>query len=453
MPLAVVILAAGQGKRMRSTLPKVLQPLAGRPLLSHVLETARSLSPDAIHVVYGHGGEAVRKQLADAPVNWVLQAQQLGTGHAVLQAAEQLHPDQRVLILYGDVPLIMPETLQQLLEGCGPDDLALLTVELEDPEGYGRIVRDADDQVLRIVEEKDASDKQRAIHECNTGVMAAPARRLVPWLKQLRNANAQGEYYLTDVIAAAVKDGVAVNPLIADSEEEVQGVNDKVQLSMVEATYRLRQAVALMEAGVTVIDPLRLDVRGQVEAGRDVTLDVNVVLEGRVNLADNVKVGPNCLLRNVEVGFGSEIAANSVLDGCVIGAGCRIGPFARIRPDSVLADEVHVGNFVEVKKTRLGKGSKANHLTYLGDAVVGSGVNVGAGTITCNYDGVNKSVTTIGDGAFIGSGSMLVAPVTIGANATIGAGSTITSEAPAGQLTLERSRQLTVEGWQRPVKK
>ena len=453
MPLAVVILAAGQGKRMRSTLPKVLQPLAGRPLLSHVLDTASALSPAAIHVVYGHGGEAVREQLASAQVNWVQQAEQLGTGHAVLQAAPQLHPDQRVLILYGDVPLISVETLQQLLEGCGPDDLALLTVEMEDPEGYGRIVRDAHGQVQRIVEEKDASDKQRAITECNTGVMAAPAKRLVQWLKQLRNANAQGEYYLTDVIAAAVKDGVAVNPLIADSEEEVQGVNDKVQLSMVEATYRLREAVTLMEAGVTVIDPLRLDVRGKVEAGRDVILDVNVVLEGHVKLGDGVKVGPNCMLREVEVGAGTEIAANSVLEKSVIGAGCRIGPFARVRPDSVLADEVHVGNFVEVKKTRLGPGSKANHLTYLGDAVVGAGVNVGAGTVTCNYDGVNKFVTTIGDGAFIGSGSMLVAPVSIGANATIGAGSTITREAPADKLTLERSKQVTVEDWQRPVGK
>jgi len=453
MPLAVVILAAGQGKRMRSSLPKVLQPLAGRPLLAHVLETAAALEPAAIHVVYGHGGEVVREQLASAPVNWVRQAEQLGTGHAVLQAAPQLHPDQRVLILYGDVPLISAETLLQLLEGCGPDELALLTVELEDPEGYGRVIRDAHGQVQRIVEEKDASDRQRAINECNTGVMAAPARRLVQWLKQLRNANAQGEYYLTDVIAAAVRDGVAVNPLIADSEEEVQGVNDKVQLSMVEASYRLREAVALMEAGVTVIDPLRLDVRGKVEAGRDVMLDVNVVLEGRVKLGDGVKVGPNCVLRDVEIGAGTEIAANSVLEKSVIGAGARIGPFARIRPDSVLADGVHVGNFVEVKKTRLGAGSKANHLTYLGDAVVGAGVNVGAGTVTCNYDGVNKFVTTIGDGAFIGSGSMLVAPVSIGAGATIGAGSTITSEAPAGKLTLERSRQLTIEDWQRPVRK
>ncbi len=453
MPLAVVVLAAGQGKRMRSTLPKVLQPLAGRPLLAHVLETARALSPAAIHVVHGYGGEAVRRKLADAPVNWVHQAEQLGTGHAVLQAAPQLHPDHRVLILYGDVPLITADTLRQLLEGCGPDDLALLTVELEDPEGYGRIIRDASDQVLRIVEEKDASDKQRAIHECNTGVMAVPAKRLVPWLQQLRNANAQGEYYLTDVIAAAVRDGVAVNALIAAGEEEVQGVNDKVQLSMVEATYRLREAVALMEAGVTVIDPLRLDVRGKVEAGRDVTLDVNVVLEGRVKLGDNVKIGPNCVLRDVEIGAGTEIAANCVLENSVVGAGCRIGPFARIRPDSVLADEVHVGNFVEVKKTRLGAGSKANHLTYLGDAVVGSGVNVGAGTVTCNYDGADKSVTTIGDGAFIGSGTMLVAPVTIGANATIGAGSTITREAPAQKLTLARSSQVTVEGWERPVKK
>ena len=453
MPLAVIILAAGQGRRMRSNLPKVLQPLAGRPLLSHVIDTARELSPAAIHVVYGHGGDAVRERLSTAPVQWVLQADQLGTGHAVLQAAPQLHPDQRVLILYGDVPLLTPATLRQLLEGCGPDSLALLTVEMDDPSGYGRIIRDTRGRVRRIVEEEDASPRERAVRECNTGVMAVPARHLVSWLRQLRSHNAQGEYYLTDVIAAAVKDGVAISTLIVQSEDEVQGVNDKVQLSMAEATYRLRQAVALMQAGVTVIDPLRLDVRGTVEAGRDVQIDVNVVLEGRVKLGDGARIGPNCVLREVEVGPGTELLPNCVLERAVIGADCRIGPFTRIRPETVLADRVHLGNFVEVKKSRVGTGSKANHLTYLGDTEVGAAVNVGAGTITCNYDGANKFPTTIGDGAFIGSGSMLVAPVTIGANATIGAGSTITRDAPAGQLTLERSKQVTVKGWQRPKKR
>ena len=447
MPLAVIILAAGQGKRMRSDLPKVLQPLAGKPLLSHVIETACQLSPAAIHVVYGHGGEAVRNRLAAAPVEWVLQAEQLGTGHAVLQVAPKLHPEQRVLILYGDVPLLTAATLRQLLEGCGLDSLALLTVELDDPDGYGRIIRDARGRVRAIVEDKDALPKQRAIRECNTGVMAVPAGRLVPWLKKLRNANAQREYYLTDVIAAAVKDGLAVKPLLADSEDEVQGVNDKVQLSMVEATYRLRRAVELMQAGVTVIDPLRLDVRGVVDAGRDVTIDVNVVLEGRVRLADGVRIGPNCVIREADIGTGTEIAANSVIDRAVLGTDCHIGPFARIRPESVLADRVHIGNFVEVKKSTLGAGSKANHLTYLGDALVGAAVNVGAGTVTCNYDGANKSTTTIGDGAFIGSGSMLVAPV------TIGAGSTITADAPPDKLTLARTRQVTIEGWQRPKKR
>ena len=457
MPVAVVILAAGQGKRMRSKLPKVLQPLAGRPLLAHVLETAGELKPEAIHVVYGHGGDLVRERLADVPtpvpVQWVLQAEQLGTGHAVLQAAPRLLPQQRVLILYGDVPLITPETLFELLEGCGPNSLSLLTVELEDPEGYGRVIRDERGRVKAIVEDKDATTKQRAITECNTGIMAVPARHLLRWLTQLGNANSQGEYYLTDVIAAAVKDGVVVTPLPADSEEEVQGVNDKVQLSMVEASYRLSQAVDLMEAGVTVIDPLRLDVRGTVEPGSDVTLDVNVVLEGRVVLGDGVSIGPNCVIRDATIGAGTQIAANSIVERSTIGADCRVGPFARVRPESVLADQVHIGNFVEVKKTTLGAGSKANHLTYLGDAVIGAAVNVGAGTVTCNYDGVNKSTTTIGDGAFIGSGSMLVAPVTIGANATIGAGSTITREAPADKLTLERSKQTTLEGWQRPEKK
>ncbi len=456
-PLAVVILAAGQGKRMRSDLPKVLQPLAGRPLLQHVIDTARSLDPASIHVVYGHGGEQVREALKSEPVSWVLQAEQLGTGHALQQVVPHLgdrdRNGQRVLVLYGDVPLTRPSTLRQLLERARPDALALLTVMLDEPTGYGRIVRDSRGRVRRVVEQRDASKRELAIRECNTGVMVAPARSLKRWLAHLTNDNAQREYYLTDVIAMAVGERVAVEPLVAPSATEVLGVNDKAQLAEVESAYRSRQATELMLAGVTVIDPSRLDVRGTVEAGRDVTLDVNVVLEGRVKLGDRVRVGPGCIIRDSEIGSDTELFAHCVIDRALIGRSCRIGPFARFRPSSTLDDEVHVGNFVEVKNTRIGTGSKANHLTYLGDAVVGRGVNVGAGTITCNYDGANKWQTHIGDGAFIGSGSMLVAPVSVGAGATIGAGSTITSDAPERQLTLGRAKQMSVPGWQRPKKR
>ena len=456
-PLAIVILAAGAGTRMRSDTPKVLQPLAGRPLLGHVLDTARQLDPAAIHVVYGHGGEAVRAAFAGEsvggrPLGWVEQAQRLGTGHALQQALPYLQPEQMVLVLYGDVPLLTPATLRALLERAGPGSLALLTVELADPRGYGRILRDARGRVRRIVEEQDASPAQRRICECNTGVLAAPARQLAGWLRALRNDNAQGEYYLTDVIAAAVRDGVAVQPLPAQAPE-VQGVNDRLQLAQAEAAFRARQAAALLQAGVTLADPARTDVRGRVTAGRDVFIDVNAVLEGDVRLGDGVRIGPNCVIRDCSLGAGTQVQANCVLESAEIGPSCRIGPFARIRPESRLAADVHIGNFVEVKKTSLGEGSKANHLTYLGDAAVGAGVNVGAGTVTCNYDGANKWRTDIGDGAFIGSGSMLVAPVKIGAGATIGAGSTITHEAPAGELTLGRARQATIAGWHRPRKR
>jgi bifunctional UDP-N-acetylglucosamine pyrophosphorylase/glucosamine-1-phosphate N-acetyltransferase len=454
MPLSIVILAAGQGRRMNSDLPKVLQPLAGRPLLKHVIDCAHTLDAAAIHVVYGHGGDAVPTALAAEPVRWVLQAEQLGTGHAVMQAASagDIPDDHLVLVLYGDVPLIRRDTLARLVALAGPDTVAVLTLMLEDPNGYGRIVRDGAGRVVRIVEQKDASAGERDIREVNTGIMVVPARRLRRWLGALRNDNAQGEYYLTDIVAAAVAQDVPVDALVAPTVAEVLGINDKIQLAQVEAEHRRQQAEALMRAGATVVDPARLDVRGNVTVGRDVCLDVNVVLSGRVVLGDRVRIGPNCYIEDCEIGADTQVFPNCVLLQSVIGRQCNIGPFARLRPQVQLSDRVHVGNFVELKKSRVGAGSKANHLSYIGDTEVGSGVNIGAGTITCNYDGANKWLTQIGDGAFIGSGAMLVAPVKIGANATIGAGSTITREAPADKLTLARGRQATLEHWKRPVK-
>jgi bifunctional UDP-N-acetylglucosamine pyrophosphorylase/glucosamine-1-phosphate N-acetyltransferase len=453
MPLSVVILAAGQGKRMASDLPKVLQPLAGRPLLSHVVATARALGPDAIHVVYGHGGERVRAAIAGEDVRWALQAEQKGTGHALAQAMPGVPDGHVVLVLYGDVPLIRAGTLEDLVARAGPASLALLSARLPDPSGYGRVVRDAAGRVARIVEDKDANHKERAIGEINTGVMAAPAARLRAWLGALKAGNSQGEYYLTDCIGAAVRDGCAVDAVVAAAPAEVLGVNDKLQLAEAEAAHRRDRADALMRAGVTVVDPARLDVRGEARCGRDVVLDVNVILQGKVRLGDRVKVGAGCVLSDCEIGDDSELRPHCVIEGAVAGKGCVIGPFARLRPGTRLADGVHVGNFVEVKNSALGAGSKANHLTYLGDSTVGSQVNVGAGTVTCNYDGASKHRTEIGDGAFIGSGTMLVAPVSVGRDATIGAGSTITKPAPAGKLTVERSRQVTVENWKRPEKK
>jgi bifunctional UDP-N-acetylglucosamine pyrophosphorylase/glucosamine-1-phosphate N-acetyltransferase len=453
MALSIVILAAGQGKRMKSELPKVLQPLAGRPMVSHVVDCARSLDARAIHVVYGHGGEAVRALLTAERVNAVLQAEQLGTGHAVQQAMPAISDGDLVLVLYGDVPLIRRETLEQLIAQAGEKSIALLSVVLEDPTGYGRIVRNTAGNVVRIVEQKDANRKELAIREVNTGLMAVSATHLRRWLGALRNDNAQGEYYLTDVVVAAVKEGLEVNAVIAPTVSEVLGINDKVQLAEVEAAHRRERANELMRAGVTVADPARLDVRGKVTVGFDVYLDINVVLVGNVKLGNRVKIGPNCYIRDAEIGDDTELFPNCVIDTAIIGPNCRIGPFARLRPETNLQRDVHIGNFVEVKKTRIGAGSKANHLTYLGDAIIGEKVNVGAGTVTCNYDGANKSTTIIGDGAFIGSGSMLVAPVQVGANATIGAGSTVSREAPANKLTVARTRQVTVEGWKRPVKK
>jgi len=452
VPLSIVILAAGEGKRMKSAVPKVLQPLAGRPLLKHVIDTARSLEPAAVHVVYGHGGDRVREALQEERVSWMLQAQRLGTGHATMQAMPNVPDDHLTLVLYGDVPLVSGRTLAELLALAGPKQISLLTMVLDDPTGYGRIVRNARGQVQRIVEQKDASKKERAIHECNTGVMAAPARLLKNWLKSLKNDNSQQEYYLTDVIAMAVKEKVAVNPLVAASALEALGVNDKAQLAELEAAYRRQVTRDLMLAGVTVADPTRLDVRGTVTQGTDVFIDVNVVLEGNVKLGNRVRIGPNCVVRNSEVGDDTEVFASCVIDSAVIGPDCRIGPFARLRPTSTLDRGVHIGNFVEVKNSQMGADSKANHLAYVGDAHVGSRVNIGAGTIVANYDGANKHRTIIADDAHTGSNSVLVAPITVGAGATIAAGSTVTREVPAGKLTVARARQTTVEGWQRPVK-
>jgi bifunctional UDP-N-acetylglucosamine pyrophosphorylase/glucosamine-1-phosphate N-acetyltransferase len=449
-PLSIVILAAGEGKRMKSALPKVLQPLAGRALLEHVIDTARSLVPQAIHIVYGHGGERVRSTLGGAPVSWTLQAQQLGTGHALLQAMPQIPDDHRVLVLYGDVPLIGRATLLQLLELAGADALGLLTVRFDQPDGYGRVVRSARGLVQKIIEQKDATARERSIRECNTGVLVSPARRLRSWLARLTTANSQGEYYLTDVIALAVTEKVPVRALLTSQPSEVLGVNDKAQLAQLESLWRARRADELLAAGVTLADPARVDVRGTLTHGRDVFIDVNVIFEGRVTLGDRVHIGAGCVVRDSEIGADTQVHPHCVIEGAVIGPACLIGPFARLRPAATLAAEVHVGNFVEVKNSRLGAGSKANHLAYVGDAQLGSRVNVGAGTIVANYDGAAKHQTTVGDDVHTGSNSVLVAPIIVGAGATIAAGSTVTREVPPGKLTIARAAQTTVEGWHRP---
>jgi len=450
--LSVIILAAGQGKRMRSALPKVLQPLAGRPMLAHVLDTARLLDADDICVVYGHGGEAVRGALQADDVRWALQAEQLGTGHAMLQAMPGTPAGNLVLVMFGDVPLLQVSTLATLVDATRDDELLVLTVDLDDPTGYGRILRDAD-AVVGIVEEKDATGAQKAIVEINTGVMVCAAARLRQWLGRLGNDNAQGEYYLTDIIAMAVADGVAVRGIKAKNQVEVMGINDKKQLAHAERSLQARLVDELMAAGVGFADPARVDIRGKLSCGSDVFIDVNAVFEGDVTLGNGVRVESNNLIRDSRLGAGVIVHSNCHIEGAVAGDGCEIGPFARLRPGAELADNVKVGNFVEIKKSRIAEGSKVNHLSYIGDSDIGTDVNVGAGTITCNYDGVNKHRTVIGDGAFIGSGVNLVAPVAVGKDATIGAGSTITKPAPDSQLTLARARQLTVKGWKRPRKK
>jgi bifunctional UDP-N-acetylglucosamine pyrophosphorylase/glucosamine-1-phosphate N-acetyltransferase len=453
MTIEVVILAAGQGTRMKSARPKVLHEIAGRPMLAHVIATARALAPRAIHVVYGHGGEAVPQALPDAGVNWALQAEQLGTGHAVAMAMPAIGDDARVLILYGDVPLIERATLARLIECAGVDRLALLTARLSDPNGYGRIVRDAGGRVARIVEQKDANNAERAINEINTGVLAAPAVVLRRHIAALTNDNAQREYYLTDVIAKSVAEGMTVETTAPEAIEEILGVNDRFQLAYLERRYQQRIARRLMRDGVTLADPARLDVRGELDAARDVFIDVNVLIEGRVTLAEGVRIGAHCVLRDVMLGASVEVLPMSVIEGANIGAGARIGPFARIRPGTELANDVHIGNFVEIKQTQVDAGAKINHLSYVGDATIGKRVNIGAGTITCNYDGACKHRTVIEDDAFIGSDTQLVAPVTVGKGATLGAGTTLTRDAPPGELTLSRAKQQTISGWQRPVKK
>jgi len=453
MPLSIVILAAGQGTRMRSELPKVLHPLGGRPLLAHVIDSAHRLDAADIHVVIGHGAERVRSEFADAGVNWVMQDRQLGTGHAVAQAMPAIPDGNTVLVMYGDVPLIRRDTLDPLCAIAAQGFVGLLTAELEVPTGYGRILHNADGSICGIVEEKDASPAQRSIREINTGFIAAPAAKLRRWVEALDNSNAQGEFYLTDIVVRAVNDGVSVRGFTTETIEEVMGINDRAQLAAQERCYQRRQAERCMRDGITLIDPGRFDLRGTLLAGQDVIIDVNAVLEGDIRLGNRVSIGPNVVMRNVRAGDDVVILANCVIEDAVIGNAARIGPFARVRPETQLAEHTHVGNFVEIKKSDIGAGSKINHLSYIGDTTIGRDVNVGAGTITCNYDGASKHRTIIGDDVFIGSDTQLVAPVTIADGATIGAGSTITRDAPAGELTLSRAEQVTRRGWKRPVKK
>lgn len=453
MSIKTIILAAGQGTRMRSSRPKVLHEIANKALLQHVYETSQSINDNKVYIIYGHGGEAVKQSLSQLDANWLEQRLQLGTGHAVQQAIHHVEDGDTVLILYGDVPLLKAHTIQTLLKKVSATSLALLTVTLDDPTGYGRIVRDKDHAVIKIVEQKDANEGELQINEGNTGILACKGKQLKNWLSRLSNNNAQNEYYLTDIIEMAVEDGLTVETTQANSADEVLGVNNRIQLAHLERVYQLEQAQMLMEKGITLRDPNRIDVRGEfAELGQDIDVDVNVIFEGVNRIGSYVKIGPNCLIKNATLADGVEILANSVIEDAVIGADSRIGPFARLRPQTELADHVHIGNFVEVKKSTVASGSKINHLSYIGDSEIGSKVNVGAGTITCNYDGVNKFKTIIEDGAFIGSDTQLIAPVTIGKNATIGAGSTITRDAPAEQLTMSRIKQINIEGWQRPIK-
>jgi len=447
----IVILAAGQGKRMHSNLPKVLHPLAGKPLLAHVIDTARQLAPEKLIIVRGHGGDAVQACVAADDIGWAEQAQQLGTGHALAQALPQLGDAGLTLVLYGDVPLTTADTLKRLLHAAR-DGLAILTVDLAVPTGYGRIVRDGAGLVTSIVEEKDASPAQKAIREVNTGIMAMPTARLADWLGSLKNDNAQGEYYLTDTVALAVAEGLPVRTAQPVGEWEVLGVNSKVQLAELERQHQRNVADALLVAGVRLADPARIDVRGSLSHGRDVAIDVGCVFEGKVELGDAVEIGPYCVLKNVKVGAGTRIAAFCHFEDAVIGPDGVLGPYARLRPGAELGPEVHIGNFVEIKKSRIAAQSKVNHLAYIGDAEIGQRVNVGAGTITCNYDGANKFKTIIEDDVFIGSDTQLVAPVTVGRGATLGAGTTLTKDAPPDALTVSRGKQVTLSGWQRPVK-
>ena len=454
MTLTTIILAAGKGTRMCSLYPKVLHSIGGKSLLRHVYDLSEKFENNTIHVVIGHGADLVKSTFLNSSIHWVEQLQQLGTGHAVQQVAGEIDSEATVLILYGDVPLLQENTLQKLLSNVNDKTLSLLTVNLKNAMGYGRIVRDEHNQVLRIVEEKDANETEKSIKEANTGILAVQGYALKNWLAQLNNHNAQGEYYLTDIIALAVADGFTIKTCSPESENEVLGVNDKLQLAQLERVYQLHQAERIMKRGATLRDPARFDLRGHiVELGQDVEIDINVVFEGDNKIGNSVKIGANTNIKNAIIGDNVEILPNCVIENAVIGQNSRIGPFARLRPESILASDTQIGNFVDIKKSHIGQGSKVNHLSYIGDALVGRKVNIGAGTITCNYDGVNKSQTIIEDGAFIGSNTQLVAPVTVGENATIGAGSTITKDTPAGQLTLSRAKQVSVSHWQRPIKK
>ena len=454
MKLTTIILAAGKGTRMHSAFPKILHKIADRPLLEHVYDMGKQLENNQIKIVYGHGADLVRESLKHLDADWIEQKQQLGTGHAVQQVTDQIGDADTVLILYGDVPLLKLTTVQALLANVTDKSLALLTVNLSSPKGYGRIIRDFHGRVQKIVEEKDASNDEKLIKEVNTGIMAVKGDKLKSWLGQLKNNNAQGEYYLTDIIEMAVSEKIQVITNQPTSEDEVMGVNNRMQLSHLERVYQQEQAVILMEQGVTLRDPARFDLRGSIESlGQDIEIDINVILEGKNSIGNNVSIGANTRIKNSTIGDNVVILDYCVIEDAVIGANSRIGPFARLRPETVLADHVHVGNFVEIKKSDVAAKSKINHLSYIGDTTIGSNVNIGAGTITCNYDGANKFRTVIEDGAFIGSDTQLVAPVTVGKNATIGAGSTITKDTPEGQLTLSRVKQVSISGWQRPVKK
>ncbi|MCV9878880.1 bifunctional UDP-N-acetylglucosamine diphosphorylase/glucosamine-1-phosphate N-acetyltransferase GlmU [Brenneria izbisi] len=450
--MSVVILAAGKGTRMYSDLPKVLHPLAGKPMVQHVIDAAMTTGAQHVHMVYGHGGDLLKRELCDPALNWVLQAEQLGTGHAMQQAAPYFADDEDILMLYGDVPLISPSTLSRLLQAKPQGGIGLLTVKLDDPAGYGRIVRD-NGAVVGIIEHKDANEEQRRINEINTGILVANGKDLKRWLSRLNNDNAQGEFYITDIIALAAAEGNRIETVHPDRLSEVEGVNNRLQLSALECVYQLEQAQQLLLAGVMLLDPHRFDLRGELTYGRDVIIDVNVVMEGHVQLGDRVKIGAGCVIRNSIIGDDCEISPYSVLEDAVLEADCTVGPFARLRPGAELAQGAHVGNFVELKKVRLGKGSKAGHLSYLGDAEIGAGVNIGAGTITCNYDGANKHKTVIGDDVFVGSDTQLVAPVTVAAGATIAAGTTVMKDVNGAELVYNRKEQNQKAGWRRPVKK
>ncbi|MFB1478409.1 bifunctional UDP-N-acetylglucosamine diphosphorylase/glucosamine-1-phosphate N-acetyltransferase GlmU [Mannheimia haemolytica] len=450
--LSVVILAAGKGTRMYSDLPKVLHPVAGKPMVKHVIDTAKQLDAQQIHLIYGHGADLLKARLSEEPVNWVFQAEQLGTGHAMQQAAPFFADDENIVMLYGDAPLITKATLERLIAAKPENGIALLTVELENPTGYGRIIRE-NGSVVAIVEQKDANEAQLKVKEVNTGVMVASGASFKKWLKNLNNNNAQGEYYITDVIAMANQEGFKVQAVQATEFMEVEGANNRLQLAALERFYQKREAEKLLLAGVTIIDPSRFDLRGTVTHGKDAQIDVNVILEGEIKLGNNVKIGAGCVLKNCEIGDNVEIKPYSVIEDSIVGAKSAIGPFSRLRPGAELAEETHIGNFVEIKKATIGKGSKVNHLTYVGDAEIGKECNIGAGVITCNYDGANKFKTIIGDNVFVGSDSQLIAPVTIASGSTIGAGATVTKDIAENELVISRVPQRHIQGWQRPTKK